>query len=58
MILILDEFDGAHYATELDNEVIQAINDGEYTAYRFGKDSEKIQQYDGENWIDIAKWPS
>ncbi len=43
MILILDEFENAFQAKELDDAVIKAINDGEWTAYRFDKDSGKIQ---------------
>jgi len=58
MILILDEFDGAHHATELDDDVVKAIKDGEYMAFRFDKDSGKIQRHDGDNWTDIERWPS
>ena len=57
MILILDEFDHAYQATELDDDVIKAINDGEWTAYRFNKDSGKIQQHDGNDWSDIEELP-
>ncbi len=57
MILIVDEFDNAHQATELDDEVIKAINDSEWTAYRFDTDSGKIQQHDGSDWLDIEKLP-
>ena len=56
MILIIDEFDNPHQTTELDDDVVMAINDGTYTAYHFN--SNKIQKYDGNNWVDIEKWPS
>lgn len=57
MILILDEFDNAHQAKSLDADVIRAINDGNYLAYRFDPDNGKIQKYDGRDWVDIKKWP-
>ena len=56
MILVLDEFDNSYQANEIDDDIIEAVNDGECTAYRFDKNTNKIQRYDYNQWVDIINW--